>query len=663
MANVECDIGQMQNYPDVNITNIELDNVVSSTSLENNPDLDLYQVIDNPDKFDDNDSDNMLNSPTSNYYSVNKINHIFDSEGSKALSLFHCNIRSLAKNLNLLNEMRYSISKKLDVIAITETRLNLNSVTNVDMPGYNFFHVDSVTNAGGAGLYVSEELKCISRPDLVIDINQVESCWVEIETKQGKNIIIGSIYRHPKGNVDQFAVKLDEMLKYLNVCKYQVYLLGDINIDFFKFAIHNSTEAYLDMLYANNFLPIITKPTRLTDHSKTLTDHIYTNAPIDNIIPGIGLFELSDHLPVFCLIKMEIKRNKERRYYRDYNAFNEEAYLNDLNLINWNSIINGDNGEISSNLNIVTVKVVDTLTHVVNKHAPIKLASRSKNKLLTKPWITNGILKSIKTKQKMYYTHFLSNNINKKCRYKAYANKLNIIKNKSKTAYYKSNFEMCKNNLKATWKLIGTLIKRKAKGLQIPTRLIRNNKTFLNSYDIANEFNEHFANVGLNLASKIPNINDNPTKFIDNSPTTSFVMSPVLPLEVMKLFKSLNENKASLNIPNKLIKIASSQFAIPFTYIYNQSIKMGIVPDLFKIPRITPIYKSGILTDPNNYRPISILSPFSKIFERIVYDQLLHFLEKNNFFLIINSALGKGILPSRLSLKLLKIEIMLSIIS
>ena len=60
---------------------------------------------------------------------------------------------------------------------------------------------------------------------------------------------------------------------------------------------------------------------------------------------------------------------------------------------------------------------------------------------------------------------------------------------------------------------------------------------------------------------------------------------------------------------------------------------MGIVPDLFKISRITPIYKSGVLTDPNNYRPISILSPFSKTLERIVYDQLLHFLEKKQYSL------------------------------
>jgi retron-type reverse transcriptase len=111
----------------------------------------------------------------------------------------------------------------------------------------------------------------------------------------------------------------------------------------------------------------------------------------------------------------------------------------------------------------------------------------------------------------------------------------------------------------------------------------------------------------------------------------------------MKLFNDLNENKASLNIPNKLINLASSQLAIPFSYVYNQSIRMGIVPDLFKISRITPIYKSGVLTDPNNYRPISILSPFSKTLERVLsMINCCIFLKKNNILFEHQFGFRKG---------------------
>ena len=77
-----------------------------------------------------------------------------------------------------------------------------------------------------------------------------------------------------------------------------------------------------------------------------------------------------------------------------------------------------------------------------------------------------------------------------------------------------------------------------------------------------------------------------------------------------------------MDIPNKLSK--------PFTFIYNQSIIQGIVPNILKISRVTPVFKNGITTDPANYRPIAILSPFSKILEKIVSEQLNSFIEKYN---------------------------------
>jgi hypothetical protein len=106
-------------------------------------------------------------------------------------------------------------------------------------------------------------------------------------------------------------------------------------------------------------------------------------------------------------------------------------------------------------------------------------------------------------------------------------------------------------------------------------------------------------------------------------------MSTVTESQVSKLFNKLNTYKASLDIPNRLIKIASKQLSVPFTFIFNKSITSGIIPDIFKISRVTPIYKDGNVTNPNNYRPISILSPFSKVLEKIVHDQMLSYLEKH----------------------------------
>ena len=306
-------------------------------------------------------------------------------------------------------------------------------------------------------------------------------------------------------------------------------------------------------------------------------------------------------------------------------------------MIDWNFLYQSDD------LDKTTNDVVNLITKISNKHAPIKKVSRTKQKQLNKPWISNGILKSIKNKQHMYSTHFHSNNIEKINRYKAYANKLNYIISRSKKRYFDNQFQICKNNLKDTWKLIGSLINRKQKGEIHPDRLVRNGKVFTTPYDIADQFNSHFINVGPSLANLIPDYdNSDPTTYIHNSPVSSFVMSTVTESQVSKLFSELNVHKASLGLPNKLIKIASKQLSVPFTFIYNKSITLGVVPDIFKISRVTPIYKNGNITDPMNYRPISILTAFSKVLEKIVYNQMILFLEKHKILFPYQFGFRKG---------------------
>ena len=179
------------------------------------------------------------------------------------------------------------------------------------------------------------------------------------------------------------------------------------------------------------------------------------------MISGIATIDISDHLPTFCIVDIPVQKQKFKRYFRDYRRFDSELYLQDIKAIDGNSIY------IESNdLNEIAAKSISTLQLIVHKHAPRKQIFQSKQKQFSKPWITNDILKSIKNKQNMYRTHFLSNNLpppQKKAEYKKYSKKLNHLKTVSKKVYYCKQFNLHRNNLKATWKLIGTLIKWKTK--------------------------------------------------------------------------------------------------------------------------------------------------------------------------------------------------------
>ena len=119
-------------------------------------DLDLYDLPSNPNKFDECDPDLMLNTPCSKYYSVRSFNKLLVNSDAKSFSILYRNIRSLSKNLNLLEELLCSLDSKLDILGITETILGEKSISNSFF--YNFFHSDSPTNAGGAALYIAYNL-------------------------------------------------------------------------------------------------------------------------------------------------------------------------------------------------------------------------------------------------------------------------------------------------------------------------------------------------------------------------------------------------------------------------------------------------------------------------------------------------------------------------
>lgn len=213
MMNEHYENNTLQYLPYYDLNDHEFNINLGIWARELTHDIDMFDIIPNPDKFDESDPDLMLNSPVSNYFSMSKINSILNKTGRpNSLSMFHFNIRSLPKNLTLLNDFLYSLDNNPDILAVTETRLSENSVCNTDIMGYNFLHTDSPTSAGGAAFYISKHLSTIARPDIKFDMTLVESCWAEIDPGKGKkHIILGCIYRHPKANISQFTTELEEI--------------------------------------------------------------------------------------------------------------------------------------------------------------------------------------------------------------------------------------------------------------------------------------------------------------------------------------------------------------------------------------------------------------------------------------------------------------------
>ena len=109
-----------------------------------------------------------------------------------------------------------------------------------------------------------------------------------------------------------------------------------------------------------------------------------------------------------------------------------------------------------------------------------------------------------------------------------------------------------------------------------------NNKEFTSQSDIAQQFiNQYFANFGPTLVKTIQNINEDSCKFVKYTSLHSFFVSPVTEEWVANFLSSLDYKISSLDIQNKLFRLASEALSKPLTFIFNESISTGIVPDAF----------------------------------------------------------------------------------
>ena len=167
----------------------------------------------------------------------------------------------------------------------------------------------------------------------------------------------------------------------------------------------------------------------------------------------------------------------------------------------------------------------------------------------------------------------------------------------------------------------------------IPDSITVNSSSISDLNQIAEEFNNHFANVGKSLANSLKDSNTNDESIYLKHPCpTSIFLQPTTPLEIMVLINSLKLNKAKSHddIDPYFLKIAAPILAFPLSVFLNHCLTFGTFPNRLKLAKVVPVFKKGLTDQLSNYRPISLLPSLSKLFERIIHSRLLSFFEYNN---------------------------------
>ena len=396
---------------------------------------------------------------------------------------------------------------------------------------------------------------------------------------------------------------------------------------------------YFESICSRGFFPRITLPTRIQPPSFSLIDNILTNEIDKNTdsISGLLINDLSDHKIIFTflndksyLVKVDKFIDIEKRDERSMNNFINE--LKSLNIYDQlDKELTGDPNEnyqlLSSRLNAAREK------HMPRKRVKYKKKLHKKSK-----WITNGILRSINKKDKLYKTLIqtdLDNTVlydRLKTEFKDYRASLRKIIRKAKRDYYTHIFNRHKNDIKKTWSLINETLNRNLKKQSTHEFLI-NDEMISDPIIIANKFNQYFAHIGSTLADKIPSA-PHFNSYLSNPVDSVFSFHTVTEENISHIINKL-KNKVSYgqnSISNIMIKKAHKPLIKPLTLLINQTLCTGIFPNDLKISRIRPLFKQGSSSLFSNYRPISLLSSLSKIYEYVVFEQLLLYMENNGLF-------------------------------
>ena len=239
----------------------------------------IHQDSDSDPDFNYYNQEQIISNLNSKYYlKKNFSEYVLPTYGKdkECMSLIHFNIRSAQANLKYFEAYLCSLNFSFNCIGLTETWFKESNSDVHNILGYNKIdRIRQCKQGGGVSILLKEGILFKERHDLSTVTDDIECVFVEATIV--KKILIGVIYRPPDRKISDFNKHLKKNMNNVNVTRMPCYLMGDTNINVINHTTHKETSDYLDLMYSYGLVPVINRPTRVTDHSASLIDHIFPN--------------------------------------------------------------------------------------------------------------------------------------------------------------------------------------------------------------------------------------------------------------------------------------------------------------------------------------------------------------------------------------------------
>ena len=508
------------------------------------------------------------------------------------------------------------------------------------LPNYNFVYTCRKRGKGGGiGIYIHERHRFNIINDLsLFEDNLFESLTIKIDTDQKKSFNISCVYRpntpiqgmSTNDQLDYFIDKMSNLQATMSSYRGDSFIIGDFNLDLLKFETHIKTNEFIENSLTNGFLPLITKPTRVTHASCTLIDNILSNTCNNTLESGVILNSISDHFPIFHVTCQTQKKEKPKSFIsRDIttekiNQFNEMLSMNI-----WENVLNDLNPQSSFD------KFYEEFDSAFNLYFPIREVRFNKNIHKIEGFMTGGLMISRLKKLELGSNFSKNKTEENNIAYTTYRDIYNKAIKDAKKIFYREQLDQNKDDLRKTWQTLRKVISKSNDKTSCIDEIKVNDTSYTNNNDISNKFNDYFTSIANEIANEINPSPLNPCDFIPETDSI-FRLREINIHVLIKLVKKMDNKKSSdmFGLSNCLLKQIINSIAVPLVHIINQSIKTGQIPSQLKIAKVLPIFKYSNNSkmdkcNPGNYRPISLLPIFSKLLEKIVSEQLTRYLEFN----------------------------------
>lgn len=568
-----------------------------------------------------------------------------DLEKSKGITVSHLNINGL---LTKINELKLLLEEtKIDIFAVSETHLH-NEISDfeVSIDNYSFIRKDreNGTAWGGVIIYYKDSLNGLEF--IPTATHDLEMIWLEC-TIQSQKLLISCVYQPPR-DLTNFLPRFDNIVNQVTVKRTNVIIVGDFNIDLTKenTSNYNIRKTFNDILNKYNLCNIVNVPTRITDSSQTIIDHIIipkTCKPKISICNAIDL-ALSDHHLVYCSfnIAKSQKRKPIFRICKNYKDIDIDKLRNDISNVPWQICDIFDDVDDS-------VYAWDKLyKSVINEHIKER---KVKIRAHSHPWMNSSIRKELnkrfKLLQKAQSTPKGSREWNDYKKSRNYCTKILRI---AEASYWQNKFKNLTSSSKEFWSCINSFT-GKCKNSSIgPLEDINGNIT---TDDAAKclSLNTYFANIG--KLHKDKNNANLPCHIYRIPPTITKINYSIdkLSLAFKKVFKP-GKAGGHDDVNAKVVNLIGDSVIDGLHYIAKGSFSSLKFPTNYKISRVTCIHKKGSRTKCENYRPISLLSLPGKLLEAVFASEIDNHVYNHNLLSNHQWGFRKGRSPELMLIKL-----------